>query len=364
MGPRGWEREVTTVADRSRSTRAGDRRGAVLLVALWVGVAIAGCGQGADRSSAEAVNADPETGTVPEVVATDEDWRIVRQKVEWGRSGGLDTLPVGEAVARLGETFLGTPYAPGTLEVEGPERLVVNLRKLDCVTFVETVLALVHVIRDPAVRTAAAAGGDEGLRAAYRRALTGIRYRGGELDGYPSRLHYFSEWIRDAEEKGIVRDVTPDLGGIPDSEPVSFMTEHPDAYRQLADSAVRDAIRRMEERISRTPRIYVPEEQIDAAAEGIRDGDIIATTSATAGLDVAHTGIALRRDGQVLLLHAPLVGDSVQVSERPLAERVLRIEDQDGILVARPLDPARPGAPGTDDGAAREPARSADEPSE
>jgi hypothetical protein len=58
--------------------------------------------------------------------------------------------------------------------------------------------------------------------------------------------------------------------------------------------------------------------------------------SALEGLDVAHTGLALRYDGRVYLLHAPLVGDSVEISERPLAERIQDISGQVGIIVARP----------------------------
>jgi hypothetical protein len=37
-------------------------------------------------------------------------------------------------------------------------------------------------------------------------------------------------------------------------------------------------------------------------------------------------------------MHAPLVGDSVQISEIPLAERIQGISGQDGIMVARPLE--------------------------
>jgi hypothetical protein len=72
-------------------------------------------------------------------------------------------------------------------------------------------------------------------------------------------------------------------------------------------------------------------------AEGIRDGDIIAATSTVAGLDVAHTGLALWVDGALHLLHAPLVGDSVEISQLPLAERILELSGQDGIMVARPV---------------------------
>ncbi|MFW5904937.1 MAG: N-acetylmuramoyl-L-alanine amidase-like domain-containing protein, partial [bacterium] len=163
-----------------------------------------------------------------------------------------------------------------------------------------------------------------------------LRYRSGDLEGYPSRLHYFSDWIRDAEEKGLVDDVTPGLGGIPDSTALDFMSTHPDAYRRLGDPAVLEEIRRTEARLSEHPRIFVPEDRIAEVAPGIRDGDIIAATSTVEGLDIAHTGIALWRDGSLHLLHAPLVGDSVQLSPQTLARRIAEIESQDGIMVARP----------------------------
>jgi hypothetical protein len=97
-------------------------------------------------------------------------------------------------------------------------------------------------------------------------------------------------------------------------------------------------VREAEARLSAAGRAYVPEERIAEVAERIRDGDIIAATSTVAGLDVAHTGLALRIDGRLHLLHAPLVGDSVEISEVPLAERILDISGQDGIMVARPVE--------------------------
>lgn len=267
---------------------------------------------------------------------TAEDWGIVRSTLAraWGED--LHLLPLGETMARIGVTFVGTAYVPRTLEVEGPERLIVNLRELDCVTFVENVLALgrfVH-LHDPSMLD-----DDERLRAEYRRLLTQIRYRGGELDGYPSRLHYFSEWIADNEARGLVRDISRELGGMADDTPIDFMSTHPDAYRQLSEPGVVDEIARAEARLSARPRYFIGEARIEDAAAGIGSGDIIAATSTVGGLDIAHTGLALVRDGRVFLLHAPLVGSEVQVSEVPLSERVQRIEGQDGIMVARPLEP-------------------------
>ena len=90
---------------------------------------------------------------------------------------------------------------------------------------------------------------------------------------------------------------------------------------------------------SSQPRHYVPQERIAEVADQIQDGDLIAATSTVAGLDVAHTGIALWKEGQLHLLHAPLVDGVVEVSEVSLADRIQRIRGQDGIMVARPLDP-------------------------
>jgi hypothetical protein len=38
-------------------------------------------------------------------------------------------------------------------------------------------------------------------------------------------------------------------------------------------------------------------------------------------------------------MHAPLVGTDVEISVRPLAERISGFGGQDGIMVARPLAP-------------------------
>ena len=264
----------------------------------------------------------------------DADWAIFQEKARWALDASLDTLPMGETVAAIGRSFVGTAYVPRTLEADGPEHLVINFRELDCVTFVENALALARFVRLPEARTLLA---ERGLgEARYEALLTEIRYRGGVLDGYPSRLHYFSDWIGDAQAKGLATDVTGELGGVPDPGAVDFMSTHADAYRQLSEAANQEAIRATEARLTRQGRRYVPEDGLAAAAPAIRDGDIIAATSSVPGLDVAHTGLALWVDGTLRLLHAPLVGDSVQISEETLPERILRIPGQDGVMVARP----------------------------
>jgi len=266
----------------------------------------------------------------------DEDWALFTAKVDWAVHNGVDTLPIGRAIAELGRSFVGTAYVPGTLEVEGPERVVINFRGLDCVTFVENVLAMTWFVRMGADDMI---GGPDRRPAqrVYEALLGELRYRDG-VTGYPTRLHYFSDWVSHNDERGLVHDLTAELGGVVDTEPVDFMSTHPDAYRQLADPAFLEAIRDRERYLSERGRVYVPEARIAEVADRIRDGDVIAATSTVGGLDVAHTGLALWVDGSLHLLHAPLVGEAVQVSEVPLADRIRRIGGQDGIIVARPVD--------------------------
>ena len=265
----------------------------------------------------------------------DADWHVLDSKVRWAIGQRLDTLPLGPAIARLGETFVGTSYTPGTLEAPGPEHLVIDLREFDCVTFIENMLALTRFIRHDGIKALADRATAEARYAGY---LEELRYRGGHLDGYASRLHYFSEWLSDNAQRGKLELLTRQLGGVPDSEPFSFMSTHAAAYRQMAEPGVADQIRAMEARLNAAlPRWYIPEDRIASIAPRIHDGDIIAATSTLPGLDIAHTGIALWRNGALHLLHAPLVGKSVEISAVPLAQRILDIRTQDGIMVAQVL---------------------------
>jgi hypothetical protein len=294
---------------------------------LFVLAAVA-CARGTGaEEELELTSEDAAAATTAFGVASDPaDSIIFAEKITWARAQRLDTLELGDAIAALGRSFVGTRYTPGTLEVPGGERLVVNLRELDCVTFVENVLAIVRTLR---------AGKDD--YASFQRELLHIRYRGGVLSGYPSRLHYFSEWIADNEAKGVVRDITASLGGRLDPDSITFMTRHREAYRQLVDTATFAEIARIETKLSGRQRHFIPEGEIEAVAPRIRDGDVIAATSTAAGLDIAHTGFAIRLQGRLHLMHAPLVGSAVEISERPLADRIRGIRSQDGIMVARPL---------------------------
>jgi hypothetical protein len=118
------------------------------------------------------------------------------------------------------------------------------------------------------------------------------------------------------------------------------MTSNRDAYRQLREEpALVDSMRRVEERLNGMELFWIPQERIAEIAPQVQEGDVIAITTRTDGLDVSHTGFATWVDGELHLLHAPDVGQPVEVSSRPLAQRIQAMRQQSGIMVARPVQP-------------------------
>jgi hypothetical protein len=240
----------------------------------------------------------------------------------------LRTRPVGEAMAAIGLSFLGTPYVAHTLEEEGEEHLVVNLRGLDCTTFMENTLVLARCVR---LNTT--------TFAEYRKQLTFVRYRSGTINGYPSRLHYFTDWVYDNTHKGVLRDVTADLGGERSNQRVNFMSTHTDSYRQLANQEFVRAIREIEDSMNARGFFVVPARHVSKILPKLRDGDVIGTATTIPGMDVSHTGIVVLEDGIPRFLHAPLSGGAVRLADGSLADYVAAHTNMTGIVVARPVEP-------------------------
>ena len=224
----------------------------------------------------------------------------------------------------IGKFFIGSPYVVGTLETKGAERLVVNLREFDCFTFVENVVTLAwHVkSRGKTFET-------------FRRLLRKIRYRHGRLQGYSSRLHYFSDWIHDNEKKGIVRDVTAAIGGRPLRNTLTFMTTHRDLYPALKDVVNLRRMKSVERTINKRSRHFIPKRAVRGLEDRIRDGDLIAITTNTEGLDVQHVGLAVRVNHRIHLLHASSFEGKVVLSKKTLYRYLTESSTRSGIMVAR-----------------------------
>jgi len=255
-----------------------------------------------------------------------EDQRIFKELIRFLDKKKTLTASPGELMLEIGNFFLGTPYIDGTLETKRVEHLVVNLREFDCITFVETVVALAWLVRSR-----------EKSFEGFRRLLRKIRYRQGRLEGYSSRLHYFSDWIHDNQKKGFVRDVTAEIGGRSLRKSIAFMTTNPDLYPPLKSAATLRRMKSVERTISKRSRFFIAKKALKRLEDRIHDGDLIAITTNTEGLDVQHVGLARRLKNRIHLLHASSKEGKVAVSKDTLNRYLMQSRVRSGVMVARIL---------------------------
>ncbi|MBX2976160.1 MAG: DUF1460 domain-containing protein [Ignavibacteriaceae bacterium] len=263
-------------------------------------------------------------------VFSDSDKEICSTKFQLILDKNLSTLPINDLVTEIGKTFINTEYIAHTLETEGDEKLVVNLSGLDCTTFLETALTFARTVKK----------GKYDLES-YLDELKYIRYRNGNLDGYASRLHYFSDWIYNNVEKEIVKDITKEIGGKKISFDVWYMSKNFEAYRMLkANPKYIPIIQEQEKAIRSRTYYYIPKSEVNLFEDKIQNGDLIAITTNLKGLDISHVGIAVKmQNGRIHFMHAPLEGAKVQISPEPIQQYLEKIKKHTGIIVLRPLEP-------------------------
>lgn len=226
----------------------------------------------------------------------------------------------------VGKTFLGTPYVAKTLEIGATESLVINFQGLDCTTFIENVFAFSLMLNK-----------EQNSFDNFTTILETIRYKNGILNGYSSRLHYFSEWIANNQFKSLIKDITAEIGGTPIIKEINFMSTHRELYPFLKENDDNlEQIKASENYLNSQEICILSQDRIKANEHLIQSGDIIALTTSIKGLDITHTGIATReKDGRIHLLHASS-SNGVEVSKLPLVDYLKDIKGNTGIMVARP----------------------------
>lgn len=270
----------------------------------------------------------PHTRWLEDQIPDDAHEAICRAKLEFARSRFLPSQPISEIIVAFGESFIGAPYVPYTLESEGGEKLTVCLDGFDCVTLCENVLSLSRCVKRKRFSCDS-----------FREELQYIRYRGGIIAEYPSRLHYFSDWIHDNEEKGIVVDITKDIGGIAYRKKIDFMSNNLKQYPQLRNAAFERKIRETEAEITKRDHYHILKDDLSRCEGMIMGGDIVAVTTSIKGLDISHTGIAVRQDGILKLLHVSQVGEKVNITKESLADYLQRNKKFVGVRIVRATEP-------------------------
>lgn len=228
---------------------------------------------------------------------------------------------VADRMVKVAKLRLGTPYVANTLEKE-PERLVIDIVETDCILYVESCLAMaLTVSKDFNDFT------DNILR---------LRYRNGIVNGYSSRIHYTSEWLLQAAGRGLLEEITKKIGGEVLDQTFSFMSTHPQSYKQLKDNPEEVArIAEVEAGLNNHEYYVIPKAKIPESASQIKDGDIICFIGSTKGLDITHVAIALWDNGKLTFMHAsPKYGKAV-IEPSGLAGYCNSIKSNVGIRIAR-----------------------------
>ncbi len=231
------------------------------------------------------------------------------ERLDLGRLRGLLRLdgrrePLGVRIEHASRRLLGQPYLAQPLigSAQTPEVFTVSLDGFDCVSYVETVLALA-LARTP-----------EQVAAVVRR----IRYRDGVVD-WARRNHYMTGWIRNNAREGFV--LRPRL-----------------AAPTVARARTLDVVAGLPPR--RVLVRCVPKRAFWRVRSAVRTGDVICFASTRRNLDVFHAGIAVWAGGVLRLRHASR--SQGRVVEQDLAG-FLNSNTMAGVIVVRPVEPRRHG---------------------
>src|SRR5213592_4157684 len=216
-------------------------------------------------------------------------------------------LPIGERTAPIGQALVGTRYKHFTLEIDNRvESPSVNFQGMDCWTFFEIALSFARMLNEPESNWTP------------ERLLHYIeldRYRGGACTGeYLSRLHYLEDWLYDNDRRGLVEDMTRDLGGVSVAHSAREMSVGWRHYRYLAaNRSLLGPLARMEANVSSRPLYQIPKNHVAGIESKLRSGDVIGIISRDRhGLySTAHLPLALRTNyGLLNFMQASSPGNS------------------------------------------------------
>lgn len=230
--------------------------------------------------------------------------------------------------------FLGRPYVGGVLDRNVNEKLVVNLKELDCATLVENVTAL-----------SLTAGRGSTSFFDFCEALERIRYTQGIRSGYASRNHYFSEWIRSNSDMGLLVDLFDEryqgreTALFPLTLRINYMSRNYNRYPLLRKNMeARKQIATKEQSLSGCRVWFLPKEKMMKQTQeqkGFRDGDIVAFVTGKPGLDIAHVGVLCRQAGEWHFIHASSLRKKVVMESHTLGEYLKKQPTLLGIRVLR-----------------------------
>lgn len=244
--------------------------------------------------------------------------------------------PFGRYLARTARVQHGAQYADVSRRL-GPEMLRVELNAFECVSFIESALAVARCgwVSEP-------------TESCFVHELEASRYRSGRMGDYSSRLHYFVEWISDNEARGRVTNLTASLGGEPVQKDFFYITERVlkraafDAVDARERTSLTRAMELTEARLSSTRHAVLSRESAPPVLKELWDGDLVAFVRERPGLLVHHAGFVYWANGTPRLLHASSYHGRVVITVRDVTNYLLRRPERRGVIIVRPTPPPAP----------------------
>ena|SRR2546426_6616113 len=195
--------------------------------------------------------------------------------------------------------FLGHPYKANLLigSFDTPEVFTASVDGFDCVTYIETILAL-----------ARASNPDD-----FTQWLQRIRYEDGRIE-WTRRNHYMTGWIRNNTKAGVVRRISmPQKARVMRSRVLNLLPG-------LAPKRVRVEC--------------LPKSDIHRIEPYLETADLIFFTSTRKNLDIFHCGIIVR-DGRTLLMRHASRSRGFVVEQN--LKEFLKANRMAGVIVVRPV---------------------------
>lgn len=230
--------------------------------------------------------------------------------------------------------FMGIPYVAHTLDKENEEHLVVNLRQLDCTTYIETILALSKCAQN-----------QQTSFSDYCQWLQDIRYSNGII-AYTKRNHYFTVWIEENNRNNIVENISSTSYPFTAVQnlSVNYMSTHTSSYAMLTKHPEWvPKIKAMEQSMNGKSYRYIPKEKLYSTPKNnaylekyIKDGDIIVILTKINGLDTSHIGLAHWHKDGLHMINASSVHKKVIDEPMLLYKYMQQHPKQIGIRVVRP----------------------------
>ena len=206
---------------------------------------------------------------------------------------------VAARVESISGRFLGYPYLAHSLvgSVDTPEVFNDSLAGFDCVTYIESVLALSYA---------------DGTKT-FPSILKKLRYAGGKVDWH-RRNHYMTQWLRNNARDGLVGRVG-----------LRWATTRKNRVLNVVPGL----------RASRESFSCIPKRRFSAVRSELRSGDLIFFASTRTHLDVFHCGILIGQGEDWVLRHASR--SRGVVVDQDLGS-FLKENRMAGLMLARPLD--------------------------